>query len=67
MGVPRICSHQQVDDHHKERKPHDRTYNKQKGKLEWKIVYHTVTGYFTVQAVYVNQTCYDFSTNTLRL
>jgi len=44
-----------------------RTYNKQqKGKLEWKIVYHTITCYFIVQAVYVIQTCYDLSNNTLR-
>jgi len=33
-GVSHICSHQQVDDHRKKRKPHNRTYNKQKGKLE---------------------------------
>jgi len=44
------------------------TYNKQqKGKLEWKTIYHIVTCYFTVQAVYVIQTCYDLSINTLRL
>jgi len=24
MGVPRICSHQQVDDHRKKREPHNR-------------------------------------------
>jgi len=34
MGVSPICSHQQVDDHRKKRKPHNRTYNKQKDKLE---------------------------------
>ncbi|QCE03896.1 NADH dehydrogenase [Vigna unguiculata] len=31
-GVSHICSHQQVDDHRKKRKPHNRTYNKQKAK-----------------------------------
>jgi len=31
MGVPRICSHQQVDDHHKERRTSERTIQQTKG------------------------------------
>jgi len=27
-GVPRICSHQHVDDHRKKREPHNITHNK---------------------------------------
>jgi len=35
------------------------TYNKQKGKLESKTIYHTVTYNFTAQDANVNQSCYD--------
>ena len=42
--------------------PHTEQSNKQKGKLEYKIVYHTDTWYFTNQWIYVNQSCYDLQT-----
>jgi len=31
------------------------------------MVYHAIAYNFIVQDTYANQTCYDFSTNTLRL
>jgi len=47
--------------------PHTKQSNKQKGKLEYTTVYHTVTCHPTFQLVYIIQTCYDLSNNTLRL
>jgi len=35
--------------------PHIKQPNKKKGNLEFKIVYHTETCYFTDQWIYVNQ------------
>jgi len=38
--------------------PHTKQSNKQKGKLEYTTVYHTVTCHPTFQLVYIIQTCY---------
>jgi len=35
------------------------TIKQEKGKLEQKMVYHTVAYNFIVQDAYVNQSCYD--------
>jgi len=46
-GVPRICSHQQVDYHHKRENHTYKTYNKQqKGKLEPKADVDTFELYY---------------------
>jgi len=45
----------------------DRTYNKQKGKLEQKRIYHTIIYTSTVKYTYIIQPCYDLPNNTLRL
>jgi len=42
--------------------PHTKQPNKQKGKLEYKTVYHADTFYFTGKLIYVNQSCHDLQT-----
>ena len=66
-SISRICSHQEIDDHRKERDPHHKTYNKQKGKLEQKRIYHKIIYTFTVKYTCIIQACYDLPNNTLRL
>jgi len=40
---PRMYSHKKIDDHRKKEKTTHKNTNKQKGKLEQKMIYHTLT------------------------
>jgi len=66
-STSRICSHQQIDDHHKSKRTTYRAIKQAKGKLEPKRFYHSIRYTFTVQYTYIIQACYDLPINTLRL